>query len=180
MRVTLQVNGRLRTADVEPRKTLLDTLREDFALTGSHAGCEHGVCGACTVLIDGEPSRACLMFAVQADGYQITTIEGLNPAPGELSVVQDAFCETHGLQCGYCTPGMILTAHALLERNGAPERKDIVEAISGNICRCTGYGQIVEAVELASKRLRQANAPRQKGVLEDGSVKADTQHGGRQ
>jgi carbon-monoxide dehydrogenase small subunit len=180
MKVTLQVNGRLRTADVEPRKTLLDTLREDFALTGSHAGCEHGVCGACTVLIDGEPSRACLMFAVQADGYEITTIEGLNPGPGELSVVQDAFCETHGLQCGYCTPGMILAAHALLERNGAPERKDIVEAISGNICRCTGYGQIVEAVELASKRLRQANAPRQKGIPEDGSVKADTQHGGRQ
>ena len=180
MKVTLKVNGHRRTADVEPRKTLLDTLREDFALTGRHAGCEHGVCGACTVLIDGEPSRACLMFAVQADGYEITTIEGLAPGPGELSVVQDAFCETHGLQCGYCTPGMILAAHALLERNGAPERKDIVEAISGNICRCTGYGQIVEAVELASKRLRQANAPRQTGVPEDGSIKDDTQHGGRQ
>ena len=184
MKVTLKINGRLRTAYVEPRKTLLDTLREDFALTGSHAGCEHGVCGACTVLIDGEPSRACLMFAVQADGYEIMTIEGLAPAPGELSVVQDAFCETHGLQCGYCTPGMILAAHALLEANDAPERRDIVEAISGNICRCTGYGQIVEAVELASERLRKANAPRsQKGVPEKGileSVKADTQHGGRQ
>ncbi len=160
MKVTLKVNGRLRTADVEPRKTLLDTLREDFLLTGSHAGCEHGVCGACTVLIDGEPSRACLMFAVQADGYEITTIEGLAPAPGELSVVQDAFCETHGLQCGYCTPGMILSAHALLERNDAPTREDIVEAISGNICRCTGYGQIVEAVEFAAERLRKTNAPR--------------------
>ena len=184
MKVTLKVNGQLRIADVEPRKTLLDTLREDFALTGSHAGCEHGVCGACTVLIDGEPSRACLMFAVQADGYEITTIEGLAPAPGELSVVQDAFCETHGLQCGYCTPGMILAAHALLARNDAPERNDIVEAISGNICRCTGYGQIVEAVELAAKRLRKANAPRsQKSVPEEGileSVKAGTQHGGRQ
>jgi carbon-monoxide dehydrogenase small subunit len=135
-------------------------LREDFLLTGSHAGCEHGVCGACTVLIDGEPSRACLMFAVQADGYEITTIEGLAPAPGELNVVQDAFCETHGLQCGYCTPGMILSAHALLEHNDAPTRKDIVEAISGNICRCTGYGQIVEAVELAAERLRQTNVPR--------------------
>ena len=184
MKVTLKVNGHLRTADVEPRKTLLDTLREDFALTGSHAGCEHGVCGACTVLIDGEPSRACLMFAVQADGYEITTIEGLAPAPGELSVVPDAFCETQGLQCGYCTPGMILAAHALLARNDAPERKDIVEAISGNICRCTGYGQIVEAVELAAKRLREANAPRgQKSVSEEGileSVKAGTQHGGCQ
>jgi len=160
MKVTLKVNGRERVADVEPRKTLLDTLREDFRLTGSHAGCEHGVCGACTVLIDGEPSRACLMFAVQADGYAITTIEGLAPAPGELSVVQDAFCETHGLQCGYCTPGMVLAAHALLEQNEAPTREDIVEAISGNICRCTGYGQIVEAVEFAAERLRKANEPR--------------------
>ena len=160
MKVKLNVNGRLREADVEPRKTLLDTLREDFLLFGSHAGCEHGVCGACTVLIDGEPSRACLMFAVQADGYEITTIEGLAPAPGELSIVQDAFCETHGLQCGYCTPGMILTAHALLTQNDAPTRDDIVEAISGNICRCTGYGQIVEAVEFAADRLRKTNVPR--------------------
>jgi aerobic carbon-monoxide dehydrogenase small subunit len=160
MKVKLNVNKRVREADVEPRKTLLDTLREDLMLVGSHAGCEHGVCGACTVLIDGEPSRACLMFAVQADGYEITTIEGLAVAPGELSIVQDAFCETHGLQCGYCTPGMILTAHALLTRNDAPSRDDIVEAISGNICRCTGYGQIVEAVEFAADRLRKTNAPR--------------------
>ena len=160
MKISLKVNGRVREADVEPRKTLLDTLREDFLLVGSHAGCEHGVCGACTVLIAGEPSRACLMFAVQADGYEITTIEGLAPAPGELSLVQDAFCETHGLQCGYCTPGMILTAHALLEHNDTPTRQEIVEAISGNICRCTGYGQIVEAVEYAAERLRQTNLPR--------------------
>jgi carbon-monoxide dehydrogenase small subunit len=161
MKVCLRVNGRERRADVEPRKTLLDTLREEFLLTGSHAGCEHGVCGACTVLIDGEPSRSCLMFAVQADGYEITTIEGVAPAPGELSVVQDAFCETHGLQCGYCTPGMVLAAHALLETNDDPTREDIVEAISGNICRCTGYGQIVEAVQFAAVRLRQANLPRE-------------------
>jgi carbon-monoxide dehydrogenase small subunit len=160
MKVSLKVNGQLREADVESRKTLLDTLREDFLLVGSHAGCEHGVCGACTVLIDGEPSRSCLMFAVQADGYEITTIEGLAPAPGELSVVQDAFCETHGLQCGYCTPGMVLAAHALLEHNDTPSREDIVEAISGNICRCTGYGQIVEAVEFAADRLRKTNLPR--------------------
>ena len=125
-------------------------------LTGAHAGCEHGVCGACTVLIDGEPARSCLMFAVQADGYAITTIEGLAPAPGELSVVQDAFCETHGMQCGYCTPAMILTAHALLARNPSPSREDIVEAISGNVCRCTGYGQIVEAIELAAARVSRA------------------------
>jgi carbon-monoxide dehydrogenase small subunit len=159
MRVTLAINGENRTADVEPRKTLLDALREAFGLTGTRAGCEHGVCGACTVLLDGAPARACLMFAVQADGYAITTIEGVAPAPGELSAVQDAFCETHGLQCGYCTPGMVLTAHALLASNPRPTRRDIVEAISGNLCRCTGYGQIVEAIEYAAERLRGTNAP---------------------
>jgi carbon-monoxide dehydrogenase small subunit len=160
MKVELRINGAIRSADLEPRKTLLDTLREDFLLNGAHAGCEHGVCGACTVLLDGEPVRSCLMFAVQADGYEITTIEGLAPAPGELSVIQDAFCETHGLQCGYCTPAMILTAHALLQQNDSPSRADIVEAISGNLCRCTGYGQIVEAVQFAADRLRKANTPR--------------------
>jgi carbon-monoxide dehydrogenase small subunit len=160
MKVELRVNGISRTAEVEPRKTLLDTLRENFLLNGAHAGCEHGVCGACTVLVDGEPVRSCLMFAVQADGYEITTVEGLAPAPGELSVIQDAFCETHGLQCGYCTPGMILAAHALLQRNVTPTRADIVEAISGNICRCTGYGQIIEAVQFAADRLRVANTSR--------------------
>lgn len=159
MKVELNVNGAPLSADVEPRTTLLDCLRDKLGLTGAHAGCEHGVCGACTVLIDGEPARACLMFAVQADGYAITTIEGLAPAPGELSVVQDAFCETHGMQCGYCTPAMILTAHALLARNPSPSREDIVEAISGNVCRCTGYGQIVEAIELAARRLAGSNAP---------------------
>jgi carbon-monoxide dehydrogenase small subunit len=160
MKVALQVNGAVREVDVEPRKTLLDTLRAELRLTGAHAGCEHGVCGACTVLVDGAPVRSCLMFAVQADGLDITTIEGLAPAPGELSVLQDSFCETHGLQCGFCTPGMILASHALLEANPDPTRADIAEAISGNICRCTGYGQIVEAVELAAERLRRANAPR--------------------
>lgn len=198
MKVNLKVNGRSRTVDVEPRKTLLETLREDLALVGSHTGCEHGVCGACTILLDGAPVRSCLMFAAQSDGYEITTIEGLAPAPGELGVIQDAFCETHGLQCGYCTPGMILTAHALLEHTDNPTREDIVEAISGNICRCTGYGQIVKAIEFAADRLRKANSPRhlkgshanepvkdpnaktdapQEGVLE--AAEADTPHGGR-
>jgi carbon-monoxide dehydrogenase small subunit len=152
--------------------TLLDVLRENFLLNGTHAGCEHGVCGACTVLIDGEPVRSCLMFAVQADDYEITTIEGLAPAPGELSVIQDAFCETHGLQCGYCTPGMILAAHALLQRNVTPTREDIVEAISGNICRCTGYGQIIEAVEFAGARLRIANTPRPALQADQSTVEA--------
>lgn len=157
MKVTLDVNGQMHEADVEPRTTLLDCLRDELSLTGSHTGCEHGVCGACTVLIDGEPARSCLMFACQADGYRITTIEGLAPAPGELSVLQDAFCERHGMQCGYCTPAMILSAHALLKRNAAPSREEIVDAISGNICRCTGYGQIVELIELAAERMRGAN-----------------------
>lgn len=167
MKVELKVNGVSRTVDVEPRKTLVDTLREDLLLTGTHAGCEHGVCGACTVLLNGEPARSCLMFAAQADGYEITTIEGVSPAPGEMSVVQDAFCETHGLQCGFCTPGMILSAHALLEHNQNPTREDIVEAISGNICRCTGYGQIVEAIEFAADRVRKSNTPLSAKVVEE-------------
>jgi carbon-monoxide dehydrogenase small subunit len=159
MHVELNVNGEKRTLEVEPRMSLLDCLRERLLLTGAHAGCEHGVCGACTVLIDGTPIRSCLMFAVQADGYVITTIEGLAPGPGELSLLQDAFCETHGMQCGYCTPAMILTAHALLANNPAPTRAEIVEAISGNICRCTGYAQIVEAIALAAERIRGRNQP---------------------
>lgn len=163
MKIELRVNGRPHIADVEPRKTLLDVLREDFRLTGAHAGCEHGVCGACTVLLDGDAVRSCLIFAVQADGYEITTVEGLAPSPGELSVIQDAFCEAHGLQCGYCTPGMILSAHTLLQRTLTPSREDIVEAISGNICRCTGYGQIIEAVEIAAERLRNSNTLRASG-----------------
>jgi len=173
MKVELRINGVARSAEVEPRKTLLDTLRENFLLNGAHAGCEHGLCGACTVLIDGEPVRSCLMFAVQADGYEITTIEGLAPAPGELSVIQDAFCETHGLQCGYCTPGVILAAHALLQRNVTPTREDIVEAISGNICRCTGYGQIIEAVQFAADRLRVANTPRANAPAGKSPVEAE-------
>ena len=159
MRVELAVNGATHALEVEPRMSLLDALRERLLLTGAHAGCEHGVCGACTVLVDGAPIRSCLMFAVQADGYAITTIEGIAPGPGELSLLQDAFCETHGMQCGYCTPAMILAAHALLAGNPTPSRAEIVEAISANICRCTGYAQIVEAVALAAERMRGLNQP---------------------
>lgn len=158
MKITLNVNGELREVDVEPRTTLLDCLRDELRLTGAHTGCEHGVCGACTVLIDDAPARACLMFAPQAEGFAITTVEAMAAGPGELGVIQDAFCAAHGMQCGYCTPGMILTAHALLKDNPEPTREEIVEAISGNLCRCTGYGQIVEAIELAGQRLRGANA----------------------
>jgi carbon-monoxide dehydrogenase small subunit len=157
MKVELDINKQKCTVEVEPRLSLLDCLRDKLLLTGAHAGCEHGVCGACTVLVDGVAMRSCLMFAVQADGYAITTIEGLSPGPGELSPLQDAFCETHGMQCGYCTPAMILAAHALLSKNQQPTREQIIEAISGNICRCTGYAQIVEAIALAAERLRGQN-----------------------
>lgn len=157
MDIELKVNGCSHKVSVEPRKTLLDCVREDLRLVGTHAGCEHGVCGACTVLLDGTPVRSCLIFAVQAEGSEIVTIEGVAPTPGELSVLQDAFCETHGMQCGFCTSGMILAAHALLRDNLEPSRDEIVEAISGNICRCTGYDQIIEAIALAARRMRGKN-----------------------
>ena len=157
MHVELEVNRQKHAVEVEPRTTLLDCLRDKLLLTGAHAGCEHGVCGACTVLVDGTPVRSCLMFAVQADGYAITTIEGLAPGPGELSVIQDAFCETHGMQCGYCTPAMILAAYALLAKNANPTREQIVDAISANICRCTGYTNIVAAIAEAAANLGSAH-----------------------
>jgi carbon-monoxide dehydrogenase small subunit len=162
MTTKFEVNGKSVSVNAEARVTLADCLRHELRLTGTHVGCEHGVCGACTVLIDGVAVRSCLMFAVQADGCAITTIEGLAPAPGELSPLQDAFCETHGMQCGYCTPAMILAAHALLARNAQPSREEIVEAISGNICRCTGYAQIVEAIALAAERMRGQNRPEER------------------
>jgi len=158
--VTLTINGRDYAIAVEARKTLVDAIREDCGQTGTHIGCEHGICGTCTVIIGDDAVRSCLMFAVQAQGSAITTIEGVTPGPGELSPVQDAFCETHGMQCGFCTPAMILTAHALLADNPNPTREQIVEAISGNICRCTGYAQIVEAIALAAERVRGANRPK--------------------
>jgi carbon-monoxide dehydrogenase small subunit len=160
MRIELNVNGTQHKLEVEPRTTLLDCLRDLLDLKGAHAGCEHGVCGACTVLFDGVAVRSCLMFAAQAAGSAITTIEGVTPGPGELSMIQDAFCETHGMQCGYCTPAMVLVAHALLADTPEPTREHIVEAISGNICRCTGYAQIVEAIALAAERMRGVNRPR--------------------
>ena len=159
MRIKLIVNGVEHALEVEPRTTLLDCLRDHLNLKGAHAGCEHGVCGACTVLFDGVAVRSCLMFSPQAEGTPITTIEGITPGPGELSALQDAFCETHGLQCGYCTPAIIIVAHALLAENPTPTRSDIVEAISGNLCRCTGYAQIVEAIALAADRIRGSNHP---------------------
>ena len=150
--ITLKVNGVTRTGAVTARTTLVDFLRDTLRLTGTHVGCEHGICGACSVLLDGEPVRSCLMFAVQVEGQSVTTVEGLAKPDGSMSVLQDSFCETHGLQCGYCTPGMLIAAHALLESNATPSEHAIRDAIGGNLCRCTGYQQIVEAVQLAAKR----------------------------
>ena len=152
--IVVEVNGRQRSAQVPARLSLVDWLREELGLTGTHVGCEHGVCGACSVMLDGEPVRACLMYAVQAHGHRVTTVEGLARPDGSLSVLQESFCEAHGLQCGYCTPGMLIAAQALLEANPAPSEAEIREAIGGNLCRCTGYQQIVDAIQLAAKRLR--------------------------
>jgi carbon-monoxide dehydrogenase small subunit len=149
--VSLTVNGAARRMVVEPRKTLADALREDLGLTGTHLGCEHGVCGACTVLVDGEAMRSCLMFAVQADGADVVTVEGLAGPDGRLSDVQAAMHECHGLQCGFCTPGFVVTITALLERNPDPDDAEIRDALSGNLCRCTGYQGIVKAVRVAAE-----------------------------
>lgn len=154
-RISFRLNGRKIEAAVPARLSLVDFIRDRMHLTGTHVGCEHGVCGACSVLLDGEPIRSCLMLAVQADGSDVTTIEGLLDEGGRLSLLQDSFWETHGLQCGYCTPGMIVAAHALLRENAAPTDHDIREAIAGNLCRCTGYAQIVEAIRLAAARMSQ-------------------------
>ena len=148
--VEMTVNGERRRGTIEPRLTLADFLREQCALTGTHLGCEHGVCGACTVLVDGEAVRACLMFAVQAEGSAVTTIEGLGGADGELSAVQEAFRSEHGLQCGFCTPGFVVSVTALLQENPHPTNTEIREALSGNLCRCTGYQGIIAAVERAA------------------------------
>ena len=153
--ITVHINGVARTAQVPARLSLVDWLRDELRLTGTHVGCEHGVCGACSILLDGDPVRACLMFAVQADGHTITTVEGLANADGTLSVLQDSFCQMHGLQCGYCTPGMLIAAQGLLNTVAQPTKAQIREAIGGNLCRCTGYQQIVDAVQLAAQRLSQ-------------------------
>jgi carbon-monoxide dehydrogenase small subunit len=157
--ITVTVNGREHRAEVPARTSLVDFLRDELRLTGTHTGCEHGVCGACAVLLDGRPVRSCLMLAVQADGAEITTVEGLAPGPESLGVLQDSFCEMHALQCGFCTSGMLIAAQALLEATLTPSEEEIREAIGGNLCRCTGYKQIVDAVALAAERLRGSNQP---------------------
>jgi carbon-monoxide dehydrogenase small subunit len=148
--VELTVNGQAQRATVEPRTTLADFVREECALTGTHLGCEHGVCGACTVLVDGDPVRACLVFAVQADGSEVTTVEGLSSPDGDLSPVQAAFRDCHGLQCGFCTPGFVVTVTAFLRDHPDPTDDEIRESLSGNLCRCTGYQGILRAVRQAA------------------------------
>ena len=153
--LTLHVNGRRYDISVQPRKTLADALRDDCGLTGTHLGCEHGVCGACTIIADGAPLRACLMFAVQAEGMQLRTVEGLAKG-AEWSPLQKAFVEHHGLQCGYCTPGFLMLATSALEENPQINDEDLRELLSSNICRCTGYENIVKAVRAAAAEMEAA------------------------
>ncbi|MGW0684073.1 (2Fe-2S)-binding protein [Streptomyces sp. NPDC002754] len=149
--IHVRVNGTARRASVPPRLTLADFLRVNCGLTGTHLGCEHGVCGACTVLLDGEAVRACLVFAVQADGAEVTTVEGMSGVDGQLSTVQAAFRENHALQCGFCAPGLIVSVTAFLAENPKPTDEEIREALTGNLCRCTGYQGIVDAVRSAAE-----------------------------
>jgi carbon-monoxide dehydrogenase small subunit len=151
--VTLLINGRRHVVRVEPRRTLADAIRDDCRLTGTHIGCEHGVCGACTVLIAGEPVRSCLMFAIQADGRDIRTVEGLADG-GDLHPLQRAFMEHHGLQCGFCTPGFLMLAAGVLERDPNISDADLIEVLSSNLCRCTGYQNIIKAVRAAAAEMR--------------------------
>ncbi|SHH45094.1 (2Fe-2S)-binding protein [Halobaculum gomorrense] len=154
--ITLTVNGTDHTIDVEPRKLLVHAIREDLDMTGTHIGCDTGNCGACTVLVDGEPLKSCLMFTAQADGSEVMTVEGMEDLPesdGDLHPLQEGFHEEHGLQCGYCTPGMIMSGKALLDENPDPSEEEIREAISGNLCRCTGYQNIVKSIEYAAEKL---------------------------
>ena len=152
--ISVTVNGQVYRRAVEPRLLLSDFLRHELRLTGTHVGCEHGVCGACTVLVDDQLARSCLMLAVQTDGADVTTVEGLARSADELHPVQQAFWDAHGLQCGFCTAGMLITSVALLRENSSPSDSEIRQALSGNLCRCTGYQNIVKAVRLAAERMR--------------------------
>ncbi len=152
--VRVTVNGQVYERQVEARLLLSDFLRHELGLTGTHVGCEHGVCGACTILFDGQPTRSCLTLAVQAHEHDLTTVEGLAPSATELHPLQQAFVDAHGLQCGFCTPGILLTLLPFLQDNPDPSETEIREAISGNLCRCTGYQHIVDAAKLAAKRMQ--------------------------
>ncbi len=153
----ITVNGKTEAHAIEPRLLLSDFLRHELGLTGTHVGCEHGVCGACTVLFDGQPVRSCLMFAVQASGHEITTVEGLAQSMDNLHPLQQAFWDAHGLQCGFCTPGILMTLLPFLAENPQPTETEVREALSGNLCRCTGYQHIVDAALLAARRMEIGN-----------------------
>ncbi len=169
--ITLKVNGRPHSRTVEPRLLLSDFLRHDLALTGTHVGCEHGVCGACTILLDGVPVRSCLTFAVQTNGHEVTTVEGLSDDPEHLHPIQQSFWEAHGLQCGFCTPGILMTVSAFLEENTNPSEEEIRAAISGNLCRCTGYQNIVEAIKrVSSIEFQVPSGSTSPGTEEEGGV----------
>ena len=152
--VSIHINGREVSAEVEPRLLLADFIRDQAGLTGTHLGCEHGVCGACTVQLEGQPVRSCLMFAVQAHGRNVSTVEGLAPSPTALHPLQQAFHEEHALQCGFCTPGILMTMEAFLREEPDPTPERIRSALAGNLCRCTGYQNIVKAVRVAAERMR--------------------------
>jgi carbon-monoxide dehydrogenase small subunit len=156
--VRLTVNGRVYSGQVEPRKLLTDFLRDDLGLTGTHVGCEQGVCGACTISLNGELVRSCLLFAVQANGAELKTVEGIAPSATELHPLQEKFWQLHGLQCGFCTPGILLTAEALLKEIPNPSETEIREWLSGNLCRCTGYQNIVAAIQEAAKAMNNAKS----------------------
>ncbi|MGH7905772.1 MAG: (2Fe-2S)-binding protein [Candidatus Binataceae bacterium] len=153
-KISFKVNGAIREGWAEPRRLLVDFLRDDLGMTGTHIGCEHGICGACTILFNGEAARSCLMFAVQAEGAEISTVEGLASADGKLHPLQEAFWEHHALQCGFCTPGMLMAAYDLLRVNPNPTEEEIRIGLSAVLCRCTGYQGIVEAVKAAAERMR--------------------------
>ncbi|HEX6918451.1 MAG TPA: (2Fe-2S)-binding protein [Phycicoccus sp.] len=155
--ISLRVNGVARSAAAPARRLLSDFLRHDLGLTGTHVGCEHGVCGACTVLLDGEPVRSCLVFAVSVQGHEVTTVEGIGDDPAAMSPVQQAFAECHGLQCGFCTPGFVTTITAYLDENPDPTAEEAREAVSGNLCRCTGYQNIVRSVLRAAEIRREGD-----------------------
>jgi carbon-monoxide dehydrogenase small subunit len=160
--IQVTVNGHVFDEKVEPRLLLSDFIRHQLNLKGTHIGCEHGVCGACTILFDGDPVRSCLMLAVQADGHQITTVEGLSNDPNKLNPLQEGFRQANGLQCGFCTPGILMTLTPFMEQNPNPTEEEIREALSGNLCRCTGYQHIVEAVSIASELKQEDNANEKK------------------
>jgi len=173
--ITLTVNGTEHTAEVEPRRLLVHTIREELDLTGTHIGCDTGNCGACTVLKDGEPIKSCLLFAAQADGADIQTVEGMEDLPESdgLHPLQEGFKAEHGLQCGYCTPGMLMSGKALLDENPDPDEDEIREAISGNLCRCTGYQNIVRSIEYAADELADRTATDGGAVAADATSEAD-------